>query len=453
MNVENIGMSQQDMQRLSGMLESQGLSESEVNNVLNGSFATFEQSSELDGVFKSNGNYQGILQALSDGYTMDELEGQGIRRQDIDSFNSMLKDSNLTVENAMAINQYSNGSNMILSVKRGTASREEIKQGIFDDLSSKLRERGVSEDTIERIAGSVDGLDYQRPNHENYGSIREALGTEDIPSGCYTSINKSVKDLNNFHHIDETIEQLDDGLSKAQLPCSMKLYRAIRTKEGVDATDWVGKSSDNKGYTSTSPLYDSSFAKYDEYDTVMELYAPKGTRGVYMAPFSDYDSVEQEVLLNSNDVYFTEAQTGVIDKNGRDKTMVKGVVLSKDRDCYRETTREPEERASQPTEISDNLPSKQSRFSKWFSQMRGRFASQRNGQPSNPNVANEQPTEKKSWELEPEEKARIQRNSAEIARRHQEMQQSPTLQQIPQQENIGQTPQVPQQTPTDMGER
>jgi len=420
MKTESIEMSKQDMQRLSSMLENHGLSESEINNALNSNFATFEQSSELDSVFRNSGNFQNILQTLSDGYTIDELESQGIRRQDIDNFNDMLKDSNLTVENAMAINQYSNGSNMILSVKRGTASREEIKQGIFDDLSSKLRERRVSEDNIKKIARSVESLNYQRPNYENYGAIRETLGTEDIPSGCYTSINKSVKDLNNYHHIDETIEQLDEGLSKAQLPCSMKLYRAIRTKEGVDVTDWVGKSSYNKGYTSTSPLYDSSFAKYDEYNTVMELYAPKGTRGVYMAPFSDYDSVEQEVLLNSNDVYFTEAQTGVIDKNGRSKTIVKGVVLSKDRECYREDTIEPEGRASKSTEISDNLPAKQSRFSKWFSQIRGIFLRKRNEKLNNTHISNEQSKEKMSWELEPAEKVIIQENLNEIVHNHRE---------------------------------
>lgn len=451
MKNENLSMTQDDIQRLSTMLESQGLSGNEVNSILNSNFTTFEQGSELDSAFKNNGNFSNILQTLSDGYTMDELESRGIRRQDIDSFNTMLKDSNLTVENAKAINQYSNGSNMILSVKRGTASREEIKQGIFDDLSSKLRERGVSEDAIKEIAGKVDGLDYQKPAHENYDAIRESLG-DDMPAGCIPSINKSVKDMNSYHHIDETIEQLDDGLSKAQLPCSMKLYRAVKTKEGVDVTDFVGKSSDNKGYTSTSPLYDSSFAKYDEYDTVMELHAPKGTRGIYMAPFSDYDSVEQEVLLNPNDVYFTEAQTDVIDKNGKSKTMLKGMVLSKDKEGYRETIRESEQRLDN-NENSSNLPTKQNRFSKWFSQVRGRFASQRSGQANNTKAINENQSPKKSWELEPDEKSRIQRETAEIAKKHNEMQQTQSEQQIPQQENVNQTAQLPQQAPTDIGER
>ena len=171
-----------------------------------------------------------------------------------------------------------------------------------------------------------------------------------------------------------------------------------------------------------------------------------------MAPFSDYDSVEQEVLLNPNDVYFTEAQTDVIDKNGKSKTMLKGMVLSKDKECYRETTRETEQRLDN-NENSSNLPTKQNRFSKWFSQVRGRFASQRSGQANNTKAINENQSPKKSWELEPDEKSRIQRETAEIAKKHNEMQQTQSEQQIPQQENVNQTAQLPQQAPTDIGER
>ena len=85
----------------------------------------------------------------------------------------------------------------------------------------------------------------------------------------------------------------------------MKLYRAVKSsylekglKEGEDLSSLVGKSISNKGQTSTSPLYDSSFASLDEYDTVFEIYAPKGSRGSYIAELSAYDKTEQEVLLN-----------------------------------------------------------------------------------------------------------------------------------------------------------
>lgn len=88
-------------------------------------------------------------------------------------------------------------------------------------------------------------------------------------------------------------------------------------------------------YTSTSPIYDSSFAKYDEYDIIIEIYAPKWTQGLYMTQLSDYDTAEQEVLLNSNDIYIIN-QNNVIDKNGKPKTILEGLLLSKNRECYQE---------------------------------------------------------------------------------------------------------------------
>ena len=378
MDFEKLKMTQLEYQRLLEILKTQGLSENQIHNILNGEFSAFEQSEELSKAFENNGNFQTILQYLSDGYTIDELESKGIKSIDIKKFKIMLNGCNLTVENAIAINQYSNGSNMILSVKRGSASRENIKQGIIDDLTSKLQERGIDEKVISEIQKSIQGFDYQRPLHENYYILRSIFSENHIPNNCYPTINTAIKNLNSFQHIDETIEQLDAGLSKARIPQSMKLYRAVKSKSTTNLSELSSKVGENKGYTSTSTIYDSSFAKYDEYDTVMELYVPKGTKGAYITPFSDYDSTEQEVLLDSNDVFFTDIQTGVIDKNGRTKNVLKGIVLSKDRECYKgldtqSTEQDYTRQDSMPQIESGNLPVKQNKFSQLWSQLRVKF--------------------------------------------------------------------------------
>ena len=86
----------------------------------------------------------------------------------------------------------------------------------------------------------------------------------------------------------------------------MKLYRAVKSsylkkglKEGEGLSSLVGKSISNTGQTSTSPLYDSSFASLDEYDSVFEIYTPKGSRGSYIAELSAYDKTEQVVDSNN----------------------------------------------------------------------------------------------------------------------------------------------------------
>lgn len=468
MNKERLNLSLEQEQKMFNMLQKQGFSQSEIDIILNGEYLSFQSENNLTNLFSSDGNYQNVLRGLADGYTIDELPQIGIKQNEIQNFLEMLDKCNLSVENAKAINQYSNGSNMILSVKKGIASREEIQSGINKEMFEKLQLRGMSEKQIFEVQKFIETLDLDRPIHDNFTSVNEYVNQMNIPRNCYSPICTAVSGMDKLKHIDATIESLDDGLSKARLPESMKLYRAIKTNGQRQPEDYLGKSMSNNGYTSTSPLYDSSFAKYDDYDTVMEIYAPKGTQGSYMTELSDYDNVEQEVLLNPNDIYVIDAQNGVIDQNGRTKTAVKGLLLSKERECYRgidkqkpsissekHTGQQQYESSIDNTNMQNNLPATQGRFSRLFNQMRARFS--RNNKVDN-NVRNTdyKPTqskpkvqEKKSWELEPEEKARIQKETAEIAKRHRERQekqkQAPQQEFGQNQENIQQTQQVAQE--------
>lgn len=222
----------------------------------------------------------------------------------------------------------------------------------------------------------------------------------------------------------------------------------------------------------------------------MEIYAPKWTQGAYITQLSDYDSVEQEVLLNPNDIYVVGAQSGVIDKNGKSKTVLQGLLLSKERECYKDVGQQATEQRSNSYEKSfsaqaesdnlydqtiqqqtysqngnlENLPARQNRFSRFFYQIRSRFSRGRNDGTQDTTYQDRQQQntktktgEKKSWELEPEEKARIQRESAEIARRHREQQEQQSQQTQTQQQNQEQGDakmiqgQVPQQPIVDMG--
>lgn len=335
MQTEQIKMSYEQAQQIANMLKAQGLTPSEINEILNGQYTTFQTDIDLANVFSFDGNYQNILRGLADGYSIDELQKNGLNSKEIEEFMQKLEKYNLTVENAKAINQYSNGSNMILSMKRGTADKSVIQNGIRTDMITKLQTRGLSKEQISSLEDYIRTLDFGKPLHENYKIIRQYMQEMNIPRNCYPSICTAVKDMNSLEHIDSTLASLDDALSKARLPQSMKLYRAIRTNGDIQPESYVGKSMSNKSYTSTSPLYKSSFAKYDDYDTVIEIYAPKGTQGSYITQLSDYDSTEQEVLLNPNDIYIIDAQKGVVDQNGRTKTVLKGLLLSKERECYK----------------------------------------------------------------------------------------------------------------------
>lgn len=176
--------------------------------------------------------------------------------------------------------------------------------------------------------------------------------------------------------------------------------------------------------------------------------------------------------------------------NGKTKTVIKGLLLSKERECYKgidekqaipksQNDQEQYQDTFQNKTEETNLPVKQNRFSRFFSQMRSRFARQpqdRNLQRSNPfsrkkdNIQQyEEPQrkvekmkyeERRSWELEPEEKARIQKETIKIAEKYREQEEQQN--QIPLQQreyqndqNIAQSmqQQIPeQQSPINMGD-
>ena len=134
----------------------------------------------------------------------------------------------------------------------------------------------------------------------------------------------------------------------------------------------------------------------------------------------------------------------MIDKNGKTKNVLQALALSKDRECYKEIEQLKGKNKDQSSMVeqnieseanmgfANNLPTKQSRFSKFFSQIRARLARQKTQEhrehreqenySSQTKQEKGKVQEKKSWELEPEEKTRIQKETAKIAQKHREQQ-------------------------------
>lgn len=342
MNAERLNMNSNYTNGLIDMLRQNGLSETDINVIVNGIYREYSSSESLTSLsILENDEYSSIIQALSEDYTLEEMSTSlGISQDKIDSFRGTLQDNNLTVDNVKAFNRYSSGSNMILSAKRGVP-RETISQGIDAELDSRLTEYGFPQEHISQIHDYVNGLDYSKPLHENWQATNGYLEQYGIPRKYTAAINSTVMHKNSLAHLDETLSSLDQGLT-TRLPESMKLTRAVKgeylmsqLQPGEDLTSLIGRRIEETGYSSTSPIYDTSFAKYDDYDVVYDIYAPKGTQGTSITPFSSYGTAEEEVLLNSNDLYITDVVPGVVDKNGRTKTVLKSLMLSKDKTCYR----------------------------------------------------------------------------------------------------------------------
>ena len=179
---------------------------------------SYKEYSQVEYESKSSSvNYQDILRELADGYTIEELPERGIKPENLEIFKRDLADNNLTVENLKAINQYSNGSNMILGVKRNLVEKSTIRQNIHTQLNESLQARGLNKETIDNISNYINDLDYSKPLHENYDILRNNIDSLDLPGSSKASMFTATKNMNNLNHIDETINSLDDALSKSYI--------------------------------------------------------------------------------------------------------------------------------------------------------------------------------------------------------------------------------------------
>ena len=427
MRIEQLHMSEEQKKQITTMLQIQGISQKEIERIINGDYESYDTEKDLESAYGGIKKHGDVLEKLSDGYTMEELQGQGIPVDKIQQFEKMLDKRNLTVNNAKAIYQYSIGSNMILGIKRGK-SKETIRKQIITDLTEALKGRDVSEADIEKMKQFVQNADYQSPLHSNYDIANKYMEQMGFKQNARVSVRSAMQSIYRCTHIDETIAELEGGLSNTHLVKPMKLYRAVKSsylekglEKGEDLRCLLGKTISNKGQTSTSPLYDS-FASLDDYDTVFEIYVPQGTRGAYIAELSAYDKTEQEVLLNPNDLYITGVQTGITDKNGRTKNVLQALCLSKDRECYKEIEQTQEQAKSQDyrqSTSSTNLPTKQNIFSRFFNQIRARFLKGRKDkQLTNQLSSTKQHEEGESWKLKPDDKKKQQEIQSKIGEKY-----------------------------------
>ena len=252
-------------------------------------------------------------------------------------------------------------------------------------------------------------------------------------------------------------------------------------------------------------------SEIEKQDIVQQLYEQSDING---NAFYDYQAKDFHINLSGNNLYnylqdgnippsqneksnifedsikdslqFAEEMYTSYSQNGMDTTELRREILSERKSLQeignrieaskeqgKMTGQELYNNTFQNQTTQTNLPARQNRFSKFFSQIRARFSrkSRQNTQRDDTLTDNLQQNEyreqqnqkkqkeKKSWELKPNEKARIQKETEQIAQKHREQEEQQKQVPIQQEEyqnvqNIAQPVQQqipPQQQPIDMG--
>ena len=93
--------------------------------------------------------------------------------------------------------------------------------------------------------------------------------------------------------------------------------------------------------------------KFYKIETIFSTPTPPPT--TTSKPETNIKKITQEEL--TDDLYITNVQKGVIDKNGKTKNVLQALALSKDRECYKEIEQLKGKNKEQSSMVKQNIES------------------------------------------------------------------------------------------------
>lgn len=235
----------------------------------------------------------------------------------------------------MALHFYAEGQYEVLQLKRENSTLN----GLFDEAENKLmfdlkscKKANLTEKEIETAKKIVRAVkrDLSKNLFTEFEWI-EKLGLGDF-TPCFSYFAYTCSEIAKAYKI---IPFMDKAL-KNQLIGNTILYRGI-SKEYIeeyfgtqDLKSIVGRTMKDKGYSSTSLLFNSSYGYNSPIFVTLKLYVPKGTEGLDVTNFSSFDT-ENEILLNSNEIYIMDYK-----EYSPNCIILTCFVLSKNIECYKD---------------------------------------------------------------------------------------------------------------------
>ena len=163
----------------------------------------------------------------------------------------------------------------------------------------------------KKISGEIDGIDAHKFIEYMDSAIERYGGLE-----CTTQLFRGIS-VGSFI---KPFMKKYGALFNFDMSNLDEVYASIKTLEGKEFGDL--------GYMSTSPGYDTSFAKLSHYPVVLDITAPTGTKGAYINQISGFYNLENELLLaRDTTLRITEILPPAVDTNGNDKIVVKCVII------------------------------------------------------------------------------------------------------------------------------
>lgn len=79
MRTEYLHVSAEQKEQITTMLQSQGISQSEIDQIINGDYESYDTGTDLESAYGGLKKHGDVLEKLSDGYTMEEVQGDFVK--------------------------------------------------------------------------------------------------------------------------------------------------------------------------------------------------------------------------------------------------------------------------------------------------------------------------------------------------------------------------------------
>ena len=263
-----------------------------------------------------------------------------VGKETFNAFQNFLKENELSIDDAMQIYRWSMDHNEILKIKRNNASKTMSYKDYFFQTLSRF---GLAKNDILNIYGFAKELSKINDIEKIQNNIMTFLRENRYSIALCTTLLKFVESQQS---LEGTVDSLEKSLTN-QISRNIVVYRVIDQtylQKFIDKIggekNIIGSKMEDKGFTSTSFRENNMFRELNADNSVLiKIFVPKGSQGLEIAGFSKYP-YEYEILFNSNDLLLFDYDDNFVDKDGKTKTLLHAMLLSKDRNCYKDISKD-----------------------------------------------------------------------------------------------------------------
>lgn len=212
-------------------------------------------------------------------------------------------------------------SKKVLDVLEGRITLKELKQKTLEKYYRFCRDDNEKEESLQHVEKAFKFITpfLEKISIEEYEALAKYGRKNGANSYEINDALRAKRPLSNEER--HTVELLDSAINKFQLDEDITVYRALKPKDGMELNfeDIIGKNFTDNGYMSTSLIKERSYAYFEEYEVVLEIKLPAGSKCIYIEWFKGAND-ENELLLGRGTTLSINAMRKEI-INGKEKVV------------------------------------------------------------------------------------------------------------------------------------